>query len=42
MAVNKTTTLDPGLRRDDVHSVVVLKIVIPAQTGIQCLSLYIV
>jgi len=30
-------TLDPGLRRYDVHSVVALKIVIPAQAGIQYL-----
>jgi hypothetical protein len=30
-------TLDPGLRRDDVLRAACLKIVIPAQAGIQCL-----
>jgi hypothetical protein len=41
MTIFKTKTLDPGLRRDDGGYLGDLKIptVIPAQAGIQCLSL---
>jgi hypothetical protein len=36
----QSKTLDPGLRRDDVQSVVALKTVIPAKAGIQRFSLH--
>jgi hypothetical protein len=39
--ISKAKTLDPGLRRDDVSRTVGLKIVIPAQAGIQCRSLFV-
>jgi hypothetical protein len=39
-AATRGETLDPGLRRDDVQRAVVLKIVIPAQAGIQWRPLY--
>jgi hypothetical protein len=32
--------MDPGLRRDDVRKGISLKIVIPAQAGIQGLSFF--
>jgi hypothetical protein len=37
--MSKTKSLDPGLRRDDFLKAASLKMVIPAQAGIQCLSL---
>ncbi len=40
MIFGKTKTLDPGLRRDGISKIVGLKIVIPAQAGIQRLSLF--
>jgi hypothetical protein len=36
MRIGKATTLDPGLRRDNVLRTVDFKIVILAQAGIQC------
>jgi hypothetical protein len=38
MLVSQAKTLDPGLRRDDFWRAYGLRIVIPAQAGIQCLS----